>query len=44
MEGVFAGGDFASLDRFVTQAAGMGKRAAKDIENYLNKAPIGTAR
>jgi len=40
MEGVFAGGDFASLDRFVTQAVGMGKRAAKDIENYLNKAAI----
>jgi len=40
MEGVFAGGAFASLDRFVTQAVGMGKRAAKDIENYLNQAPV----
>lgn len=34
--GVFAGGDFASLDRFVTQAVGMGKRAAQAIVRYLN--------
>ncbi len=40
MEGVFAGGDFASLDRFVTQAVGMGKRAAKDIVDFLNKEPM----
>ncbi len=37
MEGVFAGGDLASLDRFVTQAIGMGKRAARDIEHYFNQ-------
>ncbi len=33
--GVFAGGDVASLDRFVTQAVGMGKQAAAEIERYL---------
>ena len=36
IDGVFAGGDFASLDRFVTQAVGMGKRAAQDIIGYLD--------
>jgi Pyruvate/2-oxoacid:ferredoxin oxidoreductase delta subunit len=36
VEGIFAGGDFATLDRFVTQAIGMGKRAARDIEKYLD--------
>lgn len=40
MEGVFAGGDFASLDRFVTHAVGMGKRAAQDIDRYLRKVPV----
>ena len=38
--GVFAGGDFASLERFVTHAVGMGKRAARDIERYLNKSAV----
>ncbi len=38
IDGVFAGGDFASLDRFVTQAVGMGKRAAQDIIRYLDSA------
>ncbi len=36
MEGVFAGGDFASMDRFVTQAIGMGKQAADQIGLYIN--------
>ncbi len=31
MEGVFAGGDVASMERFVTQAVGMGKEAAAAI-------------
>jgi NADPH-dependent glutamate synthase beta subunit-like oxidoreductase len=39
MDGVFAGGDFSSLDRFVTQAIGMGKRAAQAIDRYLREAP-----
>ena len=41
VEGVFAGGDFASLDRFVTQAIGMGKRAARDIEHHFNQSLAG---
>ncbi len=40
--GVFAGGDVASMDRFVTQAIGMGKHAAKTIDRYIGglKAPV----
>ncbi len=34
-EGVFAGGDAASLQRFVTQAIGMGRRAALEIDRFL---------
>ena len=34
--GVFAGGDLASMDRFVTQAIGMGKDAAEAIARHLN--------
>jgi NADPH-dependent glutamate synthase beta subunit-like oxidoreductase len=34
-EGIFSGGDMASMDRFVTQAIGMGKHAAVQIEHYL---------
>ena len=34
--GVFAGGDLASMDRFVTQAIGMGKQAADQIGLYIN--------
>jgi NADPH-dependent glutamate synthase beta subunit-like oxidoreductase len=34
-EGVWAGGDVASLARFVTEAIGMGKRAALDIHRTL---------
>jgi NADPH-dependent glutamate synthase beta subunit-like oxidoreductase/Pyruvate/2-oxoacid:ferredoxin oxidoreductase delta subunit len=34
-EGIFAGGDVASMDRFVTQAVGMGKQAALEIARYV---------
>jgi Pyruvate/2-oxoacid:ferredoxin oxidoreductase delta subunit len=34
-EGVFAGGDVASTARFVTQAIGMGRRAAQEIDRRL---------
>lgn len=34
--GVFAGGDLASMDRFVTHAIGMGKRAAAEIHRFLH--------
>jgi NADPH-dependent glutamate synthase beta subunit-like oxidoreductase/ferredoxin len=52
VEGVWAGGDVASMDRFVTEAIGMGKRAALDIDRVLRgeapgavqeEAPIGLA-
>lgn len=33
--GFFAGGDVASMERFVTHAIGMGKEAAKDIHHSL---------
>ena len=36
MSGVFAGGDVATMDRFVTEAIGIGKQAAQAIVNYLN--------
>ena len=32
VEGVYAGGDVASMARFVTEAIGMGKRAAREID------------
>jgi NADPH-dependent glutamate synthase beta subunit-like oxidoreductase/Pyruvate/2-oxoacid:ferredoxin oxidoreductase delta subunit len=35
IEGVYAGGDAASLQRFVTHAIGMGKRAALEIDRAL---------
>ena len=34
--GIFSGGDVASMDRFVTQAVGMGKYAADEIGRYVN--------
>jgi Pyruvate/2-oxoacid:ferredoxin oxidoreductase delta subunit len=34
-EGVYAGGDVASMARFVTEAIGMGKRAAAEIDRVL---------
>jgi Pyruvate/2-oxoacid:ferredoxin oxidoreductase delta subunit len=37
-EGVWAGGDVASMARFVTEAVGMGKRAALDIDRRLRGA------
>ncbi|HEX6321738.1 MAG TPA: FAD-dependent oxidoreductase [Burkholderiales bacterium] len=37
--GVFAGGDAASLQRFVTHAIGMGKRAAVEIHRRLEGEP-----
>ncbi len=36
MDGVFAGGDLASMERFVTHAFGMGKESAREIDHYLN--------
>lgn len=39
IEGVFAGGDAASLQRFVTHAIGMGKRAAIGIDRWLQGEP-----
>ncbi len=35
LDGVFTGGDVASMDRFVTQAIGMGKEAARSILVYI---------
>ena len=35
-EGVFAGGDVASLQRFFTEAVGMGKKAAIEIDAYVS--------
>jgi NADPH-dependent glutamate synthase beta subunit-like oxidoreductase len=40
-EGVWAGGDVASMARFVTEAIGMGKRAALDIDRRLRAADAG---
>lgn len=36
IEGVFAGGDATSLQRFVTHAIGMGERAAMEIDRRLS--------
>ncbi|WBY03207.1 FAD-dependent oxidoreductase [Ramlibacter tataouinensis] len=36
---IWAGGDVASLARFVTEAVGMGKRAALDIDRALRELP-----
>ena len=41
--GIFAGGDVASMDRFVTQAIGMGKQAAAEIARYLNQQHVPAA-
>ncbi|HEY5635155.1 MAG TPA: NAD(P)-binding protein [Burkholderiaceae bacterium] len=38
VERVYAGGDVASMDRFVTEAVGMGKRAALSIHRELSGA------
>jgi NADPH-dependent glutamate synthase beta subunit-like oxidoreductase/Pyruvate/2-oxoacid:ferredoxin oxidoreductase delta subunit len=45
VENVWAGGDVASMARFVTEAVGMGKRAAIDIDAKLRSAaPPSTER
>jgi Pyruvate/2-oxoacid:ferredoxin oxidoreductase delta subunit len=36
LDGVFAGGDVASMARFVTEAIGMGQRAAREIHRALS--------
>jgi NADPH-dependent glutamate synthase beta subunit-like oxidoreductase len=41
-ERVYAGGDVASMARFVTEAIGMGKRAALDIDRVLRGADATT--
>jgi NADPH-dependent glutamate synthase beta subunit-like oxidoreductase len=38
-EHVYAGGDVASMARFVTEAIGMGKRAAREIDRVLRGKP-----
>lgn len=45
LDGVFAGGDLASMDRFVTQAVGMGKDAAAAIAAFIDNTStsLGTA-
>lgn len=37
LERVYAGGDVASMARFVTEAIGMGKRAAHEIDSVLRR-------
>ncbi len=39
--GIFAGGDLASMQRFVTVAFGFGKQAAIEINRYLRSEPSG---
>jgi NADPH-dependent glutamate synthase beta subunit-like oxidoreductase len=41
-EGVFAGGDMASTARFVTEAIGMGRRAAREIDRQLRRQDAAT--
>jgi NADPH-dependent glutamate synthase beta subunit-like oxidoreductase/Pyruvate/2-oxoacid:ferredoxin oxidoreductase delta subunit len=41
VERVYAGGDVASMARFVTEAIGMGKRAAREIDQVLRGSPQG---
>jgi NADPH-dependent glutamate synthase beta subunit-like oxidoreductase len=36
---IYAGGDLASMARFVTEAIGMGKRAALEIDRVLRRSP-----
>lgn len=43
-ERVYAGGDLASMARFVTEAVGMGKRAALAIDRALRQSPPGMSR
>jgi NADPH-dependent glutamate synthase beta subunit-like oxidoreductase/Pyruvate/2-oxoacid:ferredoxin oxidoreductase delta subunit len=39
-ERIYAGGDLASMARFVTEAIGMGKRAAFEIDRVLRSSPV----
>jgi ferredoxin len=41
LDRVYAGGDVASMARFVTEAIGMGKRAAREIDRVLGGAEQG---
>ena len=41
--GIFSGGDVASMDRFVTQAVGMGKEAAAGIARFIGAEADGAA-
>ncbi len=41
LDGVWAGGDLTSMARFVTEAIGMGKRAALDIDAALQRRAVG---
>jgi NADPH-dependent glutamate synthase beta subunit-like oxidoreductase/ferredoxin len=43
MAGVWAGGDVASLARFLSEAVGMGKRAGLDIDRALRGLPRGSS-
>ncbi|MGE5169395.1 MAG: NAD(P)-binding protein [Rudaea sp.] len=43
VEGVYAGGDVTSMARFVTEAIGMGKRAAREIDRTLRRRTHGAA-
>ena len=43
LERVYAGGDVASMARFVTEAIGMGKRAAREIDRVLRARAGATA-
>ncbi|MCF8478353.1 MAG: FAD-dependent oxidoreductase [Pseudolabrys sp.] len=40
--GIFAGGDVASMDRFVTEAVGMGKQAAAAIAQFVTSQQAGS--
>jgi NADPH-dependent glutamate synthase beta subunit-like oxidoreductase/Pyruvate/2-oxoacid:ferredoxin oxidoreductase delta subunit len=43
VERVYAGGDVASMARFVTEAIGMGKRAAAEIDRVLRESSQGAS-
>jgi NADPH-dependent glutamate synthase beta subunit-like oxidoreductase len=38
--GVFSGGDLSSMERFVTQAVGMGKQAALEVDRAIKKGSV----
>jgi NADPH-dependent glutamate synthase beta subunit-like oxidoreductase len=43
LESVYAGGDMSSMARFVTEAIGMGQRAAQEIDRALGGSAAGAA-